>query len=165
MLVLYQGLSYSIPYDNNELVNIAKKYVGTIEIGKNRGIFQDSVNKYVGNTLGSPYCMAFVMYCIEQIKPNIYKKTGLATAFKGKRLIKAIDVWNNKEQVKKGYVIIWQKGTSIYGHAGIATENWNGIEGQTIQANTTMNKKQGIFIKKAKIEPYNYFRIIRFWEI
>lgn len=165
MLVLYQGLSYSIPYDNNELVNIAKKYVGTIEIGKNRGILQDSVNKYVGNTLGSPYCMAFVMYCIEQIKPNIYKKTGLATAFKGKRLIKAIDVIYRKEKVKKGYVIIWQKGNGIFGHAGIASENWQYISGETIQANIIKNGKEGIWIKEAKIEPYNYFRIIRFWEI
>lgn len=164
LLVLYQVHSFFIRYDN-QLVEYAIQYAGTIEEGNNRGQLADSVNEYVGNPIGSPYCMAFVFYCIDHIKPNTYKKTGLATAFRGKKLIKAIDVWTGKAKVKAGNVIIWQKGSSIFGHAGISISDWDYISGATIQGNTTFNGKQGVFIKQAIIEPYNYYRIIKFWEI
>ncbi len=160
---LFLVLLYFTAYGNT-LIDYAIKYNGTIEIKSNRSAIADSANKYVGNKLGSPYCIAFVCYCLNKTGYN-YQKTGLATKFKGKKLIPAIDVLLKKAKVKKGYVIIWQKGTSIFGHAGISIENWKYNGGMTIQGNTSYKNKQGVFIKKAKIEPYNYFRIIRFWEV
>lgn len=156
-------LSYFIVFGNN-LVDYAIKYNGTLETKPNRSYIADISNKYVGNKIGSPYCIAFVCYCLNESGYK-YQKTGLATKFKGKKLIPAIDVLLGKAKVKKGYVIIWQKGISIFGHAGISIEDWQYNEGMTIQGNTRYKNKDGVFIKKAKIEPYNYFRIIRFWEV
>lgn len=149
---------------NKTHIRIASSFVGEKEKGHNRGV-ADIFNRYVGNTLGSPYCAAFVMYCIDVSYPNIYKLTGLAQAIKLDKRIYASDILRRRDKVKCGDVLIWQKGNTIFGHAGIAINNWDYKEGWTIQANTSATNDsregEGIFRKIARIEPYNYFRIIR----
>ena len=168
--VWWQARLYSTHLNNKpKHVEIALQYANILEYGNNRSIVADSSNIFTKQRLGTSYCQSFVSWILEKAYPSKYKPTALATAFRGKRQISAISVIRGKEKVKAGYIITWQKGKTIFGHSGIAIEDWEGPEGMTIQANTSKRIENrngdGIFIKKASIKPYSYFRIIRFWEV
>lgn len=170
LLVTLLPSSYLLSYDNEpKHITIAKSYDGVIELQNNRGSIQDSVNRFVGNRLGSPYCQAFVSYVLYKSYGNQFKKTGLATAFRGSKTYKALDVVNGKIKVECGDVLTWQKGKTIYGHTGFSITDWKGLKGWTIQANTSpagySREGSGIHIKYAKIEIYNYSRIIKIHKI
>lgn len=173
--LLSQPLSYGIKPPH---LQCALQYVGTKEagIGKNRGQWIDVWNKYVGNKLGSPYCAAFVSWNIGQtsaIEPRI--KTGLARNFiiKAPRYLTytAGSVLRGKAAVHYGDIVIWGRGSTIYGHAGIAVYDWVTNSGWTIEGNTSkgsagsQSEGDGVFMKYRKIEPYNYFRIIGFCRV
>lgn len=139
-----------------------KSWLGQTENkGANRSILIDSMNRYVGNPLGSPYCAAAVSYAIRPNKP----KSGLARALKTKETFTAWDVIQGKKSIKKGFIIIWQKGETISGHTGIAKENWNGTSGKTYEGNTSSGDKgsqsngDGFYERSRKIQATSYFRI------
>jgi hypothetical protein len=71
---------------------------------------------------------------------------------------------------KAGDIIIWARGSSIQGHAGFVLQDWKGISGWTLEANTSAGKGSqydgnGVFKRWRKIEPYAYFRILGFIEV
>jgi hypothetical protein len=156
--------------DRNTIVEIAKSYDGTKEIGKNRGVAIDKFNKFNRVALGSPYCASFCSYVLDsanKIVPIKYKvKSALAMKLRNKKTYSAKEVLNGKKYPKASEIIVWQKGKTVFGHAGFVTKDWIGISGESIQANTNKSKESrdgnGIYIKKAKIEPFNYFRIVAF---
>lgn len=160
---------YSTQCDEPKHITIAKIFVGQKEVGNNRSVIADLSNKFVGNKLGSPYCQATVSYVLELAYSGKYKKTGLATAFRGDKRISALDVYYGRDSVLIGDVITYQKGESIFGHAGFSIENWKGIKGMSFQANTTKRGEssngQGVYLKPAEIQPFNIFRIKCFWRI
>jgi len=168
LLLLDLRFSYSSRSDDGpKHVELARTYVGYVETGKNRGAFIDELNRRVNNPLGSPYCQAFVSYILDSAgakSPRI--NTGLAAKVKTKFSFSAWDVILGRRKVANGMIVTWQKGRTIFGHSGIVSADWFGISGKTIQANTSSNienrEGDGIFEKNARIEPYNYFRIIRF---
>lgn len=173
-------LSYSLHSSNldntkneNQIVKIALKYENTKEIGKNRGEFIDKFNNFTKVPLGSPYCASFVSYVIDSVGKLIplknKVKSALAMKLRNKNTYSAKDVLNGKRYPQEGEVIVWQKGKSIFGHAGIVTKDWTKNNGQTIQANTNKSRESrdgnGIYVKNAKIQPFNYFRIVAFTPI
>jgi hypothetical protein len=139
-----------------------KSWIGQTESnGANRSSLIDSMNRYVGNPLGSPYCAAAVCY---SLRPSKFR-TGLAIRLKVKESFTAWDVITDKRQIKKGYILIWQKGETIHGHAGLAKENWNGTRGKTYEGNTSSGNKgsqsngDGFWSRNRAIQPTSYFRI------
>lgn len=139
-----------------------KSWIGQTESnGANRSSLIDSMNRYVGNPLGSPYCSAAVCY---SLRPSKFK-TGLATRLKTKESFTSWDVIIGKRQIKKGYIIIWQKGETIFGHAGLAFKDWNGTKGETYEGNTSSGNKgsqsngDGFWHRFRSIQPTSYFRI------
>lgn len=163
-------LSYS--YDEPEHIKFIRQFVGWKEIGKNRGWLADSANDYVNSKKGSPYCQATVSWTLGRCYPGQYKKTGLATAFKGDKTYSIMDVLNGKVKIEDGDVLTWQKGKTIFGHAGFASEDWkekNGRKGKSIQANTSpagfSSEGSGLYEKPAEITIWSYSRIIRIHKI
>lgn len=158
-------------------MELAKTFVGKQETeGKNRGQWIDVWNRFVDAPLGSPYCASFVSWILYHSgvsEPQI--KSPLARHFytKAPKVLKysAGEVLRKKRNVKQGTIIIWQRGETIYGHTGFALEDWKGISGKTIEANTTKGTKgiqhdgDGVYIRRRTIEPYNFFRIIGFTEV
>lgn len=127
----------------------------------------DRFNRNAKAPLGSPYCAVFVYYMLDSAGIDYpMKKSGLARSLVTKTItFTALDVLNKKETVKKDDIPIWQKGETIFGHAGIASADWDGKNGMVIEANTSPGSSgsqsdgDGIWEKKRKIEPFNYFRI------
>lgn len=183
VLVLSSAVLYSLPSNekivsNNckvveNVVNIAKSFDGIKEVGNNRGKFIDIINRFTKVPLGSPYCASFVSFVIDsanKITPIQHKvKSALAQKLRNKLTYSAKMVLDGKRYPQKGEVVIWQKGKTAFGHAGIITENWKETKGQTIQANTNKSAESrdgnGIYIKMAKINPFSYFRIVAFTPI
>lgn len=165
LLVFIVAFKPSLALALNNL-DVARRYLNYKEVGNNRGAFIDTINKAVSNPLGSPYCSAFVSYC--QIQSNSFpkKKTGLATKWIDKNSISALDVWNKKKTIDSTYLVIWQKGSTVFGHIGIVEKVSNKIT--TIEANTSsgirgsQSNGNGIYRRLRSIEPFNYFRIKAF---
>lgn len=93
-------------------------------------------------------------------------KSGLARKLVTKKqTFTAYDVVMGRQQIKKGDILIWQKGTTIYGHTGFASDDWDGTTGKTIEANTSpgtggnQSNGDGVYQRKRTIEVYSYFRI------
>jgi hypothetical protein len=146
------------------VVDSARKYIGVREKPDNRSADIDRWNRYVGNPLGSPYCAAFASSMIKQ--PHI--KSGAAVRLITKNAIKSDDVLKGVK-VEPGWVVIWRKGNSFNGHAGIVVQ-WDRKSGTTIEGNTSAGKGSqsngdGVFERQRKIEPFNYFRITHFTPI
>jgi hypothetical protein len=152
-------------------VSVARKYVGVIERGANRGVDIDRWNKTVGNPLGSPYCAAFTYSCLKYAGYSPVVRSGLANSYRVKNSYSFRDVLFKGIQVKKGDLVIWQRGKTIFGHIGIAESDWTTTKGRVIEANTspgTMGSQyngHGVFIRNRSIEPYNWFRIVAFTRI
>lgn len=127
----------------------------------------DRFNRHVGSPLGSPYCAAFVYFCLDSLGIDYdMKRSGLARRLVSKtKSFSAIEVIYGREKILKDDILIWQKGQTIFGHGGISAEDWEGTSGATIEANTSsgtsgnQSNGDGIYKKNRRIEPYNYFRI------
>jgi hypothetical protein len=142
-------------------VDSARKYLYVREKTENRSPEIDEWNRYVKNRVGSSYCAAFVSAMIQS--PNL--KSGSAIRLIKKNSIKSDDVLKGSI-INSGWIVIWRKGNSINGHAGIVV-SWNKKNGITIEGNTSAGKGNqsngnGVFERQRKIEPFNYFRITHF---
>jgi len=142
-------------------LNRFKSWLGQTEQKPNRSPLIDSMNKYVGNPYGSPYCAASVCYAIR----NGVFRTGLATALRNNSSYSAFDVVRGKRAVQKGDIVVWQKGSTVFGHAGLVASNWDGVRGETYEGNTSGNERgsqsngDGFYKKQRTIQPTVYFRI------
>lgn len=150
-------------------LEIARGFNGTQEKGNNRGYWIDRFNRPYHN-IGGPYCATGVAFWLDSAGAIYPKGSALARNYKKKDSKSALDVLYNRAKVNVGDIIVWQRGATIYGHAGIADTGWTNKKGLTVQANTGPPKAKGsaqwngsgVYIKMAAIEPYNYFRIIAF---
>lgn len=143
------------------VVDSADKYLHVREIAENRSPDIDKWNRYVGNPLGSSYCAAFVSNMVKQ--PHL--KTGLATKLIKRNSVKSDDVLKGAI-IEPGWIVIWRKGNSVFGHAGIVV-SWNKKSGTTIEANTSAGKGSqsngdGVYVRSRRIDPFSYFRITHF---
>lgn len=150
-------------YDKH--VAIIEQWLGQTENkGENRSRLIDSMNRYVSNPLGAPYCAAAVCLALKLSGKPIFK-TGLAQNLRNKDTFSAWDVFIGKRQVMKGDLLIWQKGATVFGHAATASKNWNSISGETYEGNTSSGENgsqsngDGFWRKFRQISPTSYFRI------
>jgi hypothetical protein len=147
-------------YSLNVLANNAKKYIGILEVGNNRGAFIDKLNLTVGNKVGNPYCAAFGYYNLLETKATYPKiKSGLALNYKTGKSISAIDVAKGYAKLDSNqcYLVIWQNGNTIHGHLAIFVKQVNKNTLITIEANTSsgnygsQSNGNGIFLRERKI--------------
>ena len=148
-------------------LDTALAYVSTVEVGQNRGPEIERFQRSVGLPPGSPYCAAFVSYCLEKggaTWPAV--RSGLAQHFITRQSIRASHVLRGVA-VPPGSVVIWRKGSGWQGHAGFAT-SWDGACGETVEANTSPGKSggqwdgDGVWRRRRCIDVGNYFRIVSF---
>lgn len=163
VLPSYAHSQSSLPL-NNRVVSIFREWIGQQEIRPNRSPLIDSMNRYVGNPLGAPYCAAAVSYAYYKAgKPFV--KSGLARNLRTKQTYSAYDVFVGKRTIKKGDILIWQKGETISGHAAVAEDDWKGRSGPTDEGNTSPGDKGsqsdggGFWERWRTISPTSYFRI------
>lgn len=169
LLLLAVAFSQLSSFGNKHL-DTALKYSWVREVKPNRSPQIDYWNKHVGNPLGASYCGAFAGNAIKVCSaPKV--KSGLAQNYYRKApdslRFSAGDVLKGKQKVKAGDLVIWARGSTIYGHIAIALYDWDGAQGWTIEGNTSAGAGSqydgdGVFIRYRKIQPYSYFRIIGF---
>lgn len=155
--------------DGERVRNIAYGFVGTKEVGNNGGYWVTKFLKSVGLRPGNAWCGAFVSYCLDSANIKTMRvRSGLARHFITKnKTIKATKVSFNNMKIPMGTVIIWRRGTTTFGHVGF-TDKWQGASGTTIEGNTSSGKSGsqwnggGVWDRKRKINPYDYFRITDF---
>jgi len=117
-------------------LDTAQSYIGVREVAPNRGPEIDQWNRFVGAPLGSPYCAAFVSYCLARggaRRPVV--RSAVALRFR-------IEGWSRPatmvrpEQVAPGWILVWRRGATWQGHVGFAERA--GRQGVwTVEANTT----------------------------
>ena len=158
-----------LPVNGQKHLDIANSFVGVTELTNNNDgaeveMFQKSVNLKKGNA----WCGAFVGYCLNTANVvNPKTRSGLARNYKHKNSIKANDVLIGKTKVPNGSLVIWEKGTTIFGHVGFVA-NWEKHHGTTIEGNTSSGRSgsqsdgDGVYRRYRTIMPANYFRITSF---
>ena len=164
-LLPLHSLSQQIPLH----LQIAISYIGTTEAtGHNDGPEIEHIIKKMGGAKGASYCAYFVAFCIDSAKvktPTV--RSGMARGYIRKNSIPANDVLIGKTQIPAGTIVIFRKGETPYGHVGF-TYRWYKQYGTTVEGNTSLGIKgsqsngDGIYARKRKIEPLNYFRITNF---
>ena len=168
VLCLLASLAYahspSSSHSSTKAIAIFKEWIGQQEQRPNRSPLIDSMNRYVGNPLGAPYCAAAVSYAYYKAG-NPFVKSGLARNLRTKQTYSAYDVFVGKKQVRKGDILIWQKGETISGHAAVAKDDWVGRSGPTDEGNTSpgnagsQSDGGGFWERWRTISPTSYFRI------
>lgn len=157
--------------DETPHLTLAATYVGTQELtGENDGPEVERFLESVGLQAGNPYCAAFISYVLDETsgidKPTV--RSGLASHFITDESINARHVLRGVEQVDPGSIVIWQRGNTIYGHAGFIEEQEGTNQFSTIEANTSSGvygnqaDGDGVWRRSRTIQPGNYFRITRF---
>lgn len=167
-LCLLASLCYAhSPYSSRSstrAVDVFVKWIGQQELRPNRSPLIDSMNRYVGNPLGSPYCAAAVSYAYYKAG-NPFVKSGLARNLRTKYTYSAYDVFVGKAKIYDGDILIWQKGETVNGHAAIAHGDWIGKSGESDEGNTSSGEKgsqsdgDGFWRRRRAISPTSYFRI------
>ena len=155
--------------DGERVRNIAKGFIGTREIGNNGGPQVTRFLKSVGLRPGNPWCAAFVSFCLDSAKiKTLRTRSGLARHFITKnKTIRATKVSYNNMELPAGTVIVWRRGTTMFGHVGFV-DNWKGKSGTTIEGNTSSGRSGsqwnggGVWSRRRTINPYDYFRITDF---
>lgn len=135
----------------NEIVTIAKSYIGQKEISGNKGFINKDFEKKmkdVGFYTGAPWCGFFAML--------VWKEAGqsLTLLSSASRLIidRATKAGNWNSAPVPGAVIVWasfKNGKRLTtGHIGIVTDvHNNGIDYSTVEGNTTdKGGREGIMV-------------------
>jgi len=148
---------------------IALAFEGEEEVSYNSSPFIDHVLQKMKVPPKSSYCAAFVAYCLDsaQVKqPSI--RSGMAQAYITKKSISASKVLRGEVTIPAGSIVIWKRGTTPSGHTGFTTLSWKGVEGYTIEANTSSGLRgsqyngDGIYQRRRSIQPGAAFRITHF---
>jgi len=149
------------------LLNEAKKYVGTREIGNNQGFtnrYLEQGLKKVGWHKSEPYCAYFVSFILNEVNAKFPKtRSGAARAFINSKSILAKDVAKGYKKAQPGWLVIWRRGSEYKGHIGFVL-NWQMNKGRTIEANTSADKGlqydgDGIWERSREIIGWGNFRI------
>jgi len=160
----------SRPSNAQPHADTARAYVGTLEHGKNRGPEVERFLASVGLAPGNPWCAAFVSYCLAVAEPSpVWPETrsGLATRFISRYSIKASHVLLGIRTPEPGDLVVFKRGTTIFGHIGIV-RSWSGRCGVTIEGNTSAGVRgsqregDGVYVRDRCIRPGDYFRIVSF---
>jgi len=155
-------------------LDLAESYIGTTELtGNNDGLEVEQFLRSVGLSKGNPYCAAFISFILDETpgikSPTI--KTALASKFITNESIDARHVLRGMESIPEGTIVIWQKGNTIFGHAGFVEEQLSRSEFTTIEANTgsgtygDQSDGDGVWRRQRSIMPGNYFRITNFTRV
>lgn len=141
---------------------VAESQIGVREQGENRG---KDVRKYqatVAKGTGFNWCAAFVRWCLDSSKatyPTV--RSALAQRYITKKSVKAKHVAKGYVQVSPGWLGIYKRGETIYGHIFIV-KSWDKMKGTTIEGNTSGNSNwQGVHECQREIRD-GYFRIDSF---
>lgn len=172
MLFIWQPI-YSQQHSasrSREVYLIAKGFVGVKEEGNNGGYW---VSRFLASCKlkpGAQWCAAFVNFCLDSggVKKLPFTGSGLARNFATRnKTIKATEVISKNLELPSGTIIVWRRGSTPFGHAGIV-ESWKGKKGDTIEGNTSSGVKgsqhdgDGVWKRRREINPTSYFRITDF---
>jgi len=172
MLFIWQPI-YSLQPSasrSREVYLIAKGFVGVKEEGNNGGYW---VSRFLASCKlkpGAQWCAAFVNFCLDSggVKKLPFTGSGLARHFATRnKTIKATEVISKNLELPSGTIIVWRRGSTPFGHAGIV-ESWKGKKGDTIEGNTSSGVKgsqhdgDGVWKRRREINPTSYFRITDF---
>ena len=161
---------YSQPhfaFRSHKTYEIARGFIGTKEVGNNGGYWVQRFQKISNAPKGSPWCAAFVNFCLDSagVKGLPFTGSGLARSFATKN--KTIKASTFNGELPAGTIIVWRRGNTIFGHAGLV-ESWNGTKGTTIEGNTSSGAKgsqndgDGVWRRRRAIDPSSFFRITDF---
>jgi len=169
-------------------VDTAATYTGVTEHPphSNEGHHVERFLAAVGLGPGYPYCAAAASAWAEwsglpapKTPDGTPIRTALATDFlHAGCVIDAGDVLRGRKRPPPGSLVIWRKGNSKFGHAGVVTGDemaptertrWHGRCGRTIEANTTApddvgseRDGGGVWRRERCIRPHSYFKIVAF---
>lgn len=166
--------SVELPVSTIAHLDLAESYIGTTELtGNNDGLEVEQFLGSVGLSKGNPYCAAFISYILDETpgikSPTI--RTALASKFITNESIDARHVLRGTQVIPDGTIVIWQKGNTIFGHAGFVESQLSRSEFTTIEANTgsgtygDQSDGDGVWRRQRSIVPGNYFRITKFTRV
>ncbi len=139
----------------------AKEYLGKSESDKG---FIYEVTKNAKISVKDSWCGAFVKYVLDKVNAKEPKsRTALAQNYynKGYKTVSVKQVLWNHTKIDSTYIVVWQRGETIFGHVGFVECFINPNNIKTIEGNTS-NK---VMRKVRKIELYSWFRIKGFSKI
>lgn len=149
---------------------IAKGFIGTKEVGNNGGYWVRRFQASTKSPKGAQWCASFVNFCLDSagVKGLPFTGSGLARHFATRnKTIKATEVLSKGLELPPGTIIVWRRGTTPFGHAGIV-DTWKGKSGTTVEGNTSSGLRgsqhdgDGVWSRKRTINPTHYFRITDF---
>jgi hypothetical protein len=161
----------SLPSASQELrhIEIALHYEGHQEVSYNSSPFIDRMLRKMKVPQKSSYCAAFVAFCLDSAQVTQPKtRSGMAQAYITRQSISASKVLRGEATIPAGSIVVWKRGTTPSGHVGFTTLQWKGVEGYTIEANTSPGNTgsqyngDGIFQRRRSITPGAAFRITHF---
>lgn len=113
----------------------------------------------VGWKRGLNWCAYFVSMILDKTNNRtITIRSPMARKFITKKSIPARRVLQGSVVVKRNWLMIWQRGSTIFGHIGFVRRQSGKNQFSTIEGNTD-NK---VLNKIRKIQPLSYFRITHF---
>lgn len=168
LLLCFLSVSQSWSAKVPRQITVAKQFLGMVEEAENSGKQVNLFLKSVGLKPGNSWCAAFVRFVLDSAKCEFKVRSGLASKYITKNAIKAKHVAKGYQKVTSGWLVIWQKYDTAFGHIGFV-QSWDKDIGQTIEGNIKPDTPQkstrdGVFEKKRKITDIKSFRIIAFQE-
>lgn len=153
-----------------KVLTIAKGFIGTKEVGNNGGYWVERFQRSTRSPKRAQWCASFVNFCLDSagVKGLPFTGSGLARHFATRnKTIKATEVIAKNMELPPGTIIVWRRGTTPFGHAGIV-DKWKGRRGTTVEGNTSSGLRgsqhdgDGVWGRTRVINPTDYFRITDF---
>jgi len=127
----------------------AESCVGIKETSYNAGPLVELMQETIGSAVKESWCMSFCQSMIAYAE----KKTGVKSPVFASEL--CTEVWSKTPKTSRvkisplpGAIIIWQRGSTIYGHTGVMLEfmksTMNSVEGNT---GSNMSNGDGVYYK------------------
>lgn len=167
------NLTLVIPQsDPNEvLVLEAASWLGTKSVGINGGTaverFQRAVNSHPTR---ENWCADFVIFCVQEVERKLGIKSTIARTELCTALYDRSPVSMRIAKPQIGCVVVWQHGTSIFGHAGIVEAlNPNGtittIEGNTGPGVGIVREGDGVYRRVRDVHGTPAMHVIGFLKV
>lgn len=153
----------------NELLDIARRFIGVQETGANRGEMVERFQREVdGKACGEPWCMCFVQFCVAETTRRTKVRSNLF------RSESCMEVWNKtpvlmrRTKPEPGHIIIWRRsGTLVQGHTGIVVGITSPAVYQTVEGNTSRGfgierEGEGVYLKERTMQGTQLFTPLGF---
>ena len=128
----------------DEFIIEAQKFDGQRETeGSNRSAFIDKINRWIGESMGEPYCATGICYVLHLLESKFSIKFALPKTSSSRSFFMSSKTKYRKSAIKRGRIVVWESKTGgAFGHISFVISDIDSNNNfETFEFNTSFSSE------------------------